>query len=31
MWEIFLTDPDGYRINFVSPTCLAEDTKLSEV
>lgn len=31
MWETFLSDPDGYRINFVSPTDVPEDTKLSEI
>ena len=29
-WETFLSDPDGYRIVFVSPTDLPEDTELSE-
>jgi lactoylglutathione lyase len=31
MWETSLSDPDGYRIRFVSPTDVPEDTKLSEV
>jgi lactoylglutathione lyase len=31
MWETSLSDPDGYRIHFVSPTDVPEDTKLSEV
>jgi lactoylglutathione lyase len=29
-WETSLSDPDGYRIVFVSPTDLPEDTELSE-
>ena len=29
-WETNLSDPDGYRIVFVSQTDLAEDTELSE-
>jgi lactoylglutathione lyase len=29
-WETFLSDPDGYRIVFVSPTNLPEDTEFSE-
>lgn len=28
-WEVFFTDPDGYRINFSSPTDLPEETLLS--
>jgi lactoylglutathione lyase len=28
-WEIFLIDPDGYHINFSSPTDLPEETLLS--
>jgi catechol 2,3-dioxygenase-like lactoylglutathione lyase family enzyme len=31
MWETSLSDPDGYRIHFGSPTNTAEETKLSEV
>src|SRR5277367_2195416 len=31
MWETSLSDPDGYRIHFVSPTDVPEDTKLSEL
>ena len=31
MWEIFLRDPDGYRLSFISPTDVAEGRKLSEV
>jgi lactoylglutathione lyase len=31
MWVTSLEDPDGYRINFESPTDQPEDTKLSEV
>jgi lactoylglutathione lyase len=29
-WETSLSDPDGYKIVFVSPTDLPEDTELSE-
>jgi lactoylglutathione lyase len=31
MWNFSLADPDGYRIEFESPTDTPEDTKLSEV
>ena len=31
LWTIMLTDPDGYRIEFESPTDVPEDTKLSEI
>ena len=31
MWETALCDPDGYRINFESPTDAPEETKLSEL
>jgi lactoylglutathione lyase len=30
-WEIFYTDPDGYKINFASPTDAAEETLLSHL
>ena len=30
-WEVFFADPDGYHINFSSPTNLPEETLLSEV
>ncbi len=30
MWVTPLTDPDGYRISFQSPTDVAEETELSE-
>jgi len=30
LWETFLSDPDGYKIVFVSPTDLPEDTEFSE-
>ena len=30
-WEAFFADPDGYKINFSSPTDLPEETLLSEV
>jgi lactoylglutathione lyase len=31
LWNISLSDPDGYRIYFASPTDAPEETKLSEV
>ena len=31
MWVTVLSDPDGYKLDFESPTDLPEDTKLSEV
>ena len=30
-WEVFFVDPDGYKINFSSPTGLPEETLLSQV
>jgi lactoylglutathione lyase len=30
MWVTPLTDPDGYRIDFESPTDIPEETELSE-
>lgn len=30
MWVVSLSDPDGYHIEFESPTDLPEDTELSE-
>jgi predicted enzyme related to lactoylglutathione lyase len=30
-WEVFFADPDGYKINFSSPTDEPEETLLSEV
>jgi len=30
-WEVFFADPDGYKINFSSPTGLPEETLLSEI
>jgi lactoylglutathione lyase len=30
MWVTTLTDPDGYRIEFESPTDVPEETELSE-
>jgi len=30
-WEIFYTDPDGYKINLASPTSVAEETLLSNI
>jgi len=31
LWATTLSDPDGYRIEFESPTDVPEDTKLSEI
>ena len=31
MWVTCLTDPDGYRLDFESPTDVPEETKLSEL
>ena len=31
MWVMRVTDPDGYELDFESPTDVAEDTKLSDV
>jgi lactoylglutathione lyase len=31
MWDTCLTDPDGYRLHFDSPTDTPEETRLSEV
>lgn len=31
LWETSVTDPDGYRLNFVSPTDVPEETRLSEL
>ncbi len=30
LWVTSVTDPDGYRLDFESPTDLPEETKLSE-
>jgi len=30
MWVTSLSDPDGYRVEFESPTDVPEETKLSE-
>jgi catechol 2,3-dioxygenase-like lactoylglutathione lyase family enzyme len=30
MWDVSLTDPDGYKIHFESPTDVPEETELSE-
>jgi lactoylglutathione lyase len=30
-WEVFFADPDGYKINFSSPTDLPDETLLSQV
>jgi catechol 2,3-dioxygenase-like lactoylglutathione lyase family enzyme len=30
-WEVFYTDPDGYKINLASPTNVAEETLLSQL
>ncbi len=29
-WEVFFADPDGYKINFSSPTGLPDETLLSQ-
>lgn len=29
-WEVFFSDPDGYKINFSSPTDVPDETLLSE-
>jgi hypothetical protein len=31
MWETSVSDPDGFRLFFESPTDVPEDTRLSEV
>ena len=31
LWVTSVTDPDGYHIDFESPTDVAEETRLSEV
>jgi lactoylglutathione lyase len=31
MWDTCLSDPDGYRLHFESPTDVPEETKLSEL
>jgi lactoylglutathione lyase len=31
MWVVMLSDPDGYRLEFESPTDVPEETKLSEI
>jgi lactoylglutathione lyase len=31
LWDTTLSDPDGYRLHFGSPTGTPEETKLSEV
>lgn len=30
LWDTFVSDPDGYRLHFASPTDVPEETKLSE-
>jgi lactoylglutathione lyase len=30
-WEVFFADPDGYKINFSSPSDLPEETLLSDI
>jgi len=30
-WEVFFADPDGYKINFSSPTDLPDETLFSQV
>ncbi|MGB7845926.1 MAG: VOC family protein [Candidatus Acidiferrum sp.] len=31
MWDVALTDPDGYHLHFESPTDVPEETKLSDL
>ena len=31
MWDVMLTDPDGYSLHFESPTTVPEETKLSDL
>ena len=31
MWDVALTDPDGYHLHFESPTNVPEETKLSDL
>jgi lactoylglutathione lyase len=31
MWDTSLSDPDGYRLHFGSPTNVPEDTRLSQL
>jgi uncharacterized glyoxalase superfamily protein PhnB len=31
MWDVALTDPDGYDLHFESPTDVPEETKLSDL
>lgn len=31
LWDTMLSDPDGYRLHFESPTDVPEETKLSEI
>ena len=31
LWDVVLSDPDGYRLHFESPTDVPEETRLSEV
>jgi len=31
MWVVILSDPDGYRLEFQSPTDVPEETKLSDL
>ena len=31
MWVTEMTDPDGYRLLFESPTDVPEETKLSQI
>jgi lactoylglutathione lyase len=31
MWVVMLSDPDGYRLEFHSPTDVQEETKLSDL
>ena len=31
LWDTVLSDPDGYRLHFESPTTVPEETKLSDL
>jgi lactoylglutathione lyase len=30
LWDVALSDPDGYRLHFESPTDVPEETRYSE-
>jgi lactoylglutathione lyase len=31
LWDVSITDPDGYHLHFESPTSVPEETKLSDL